>query len=233
VARHPIRNTYQHVLGRCTNPRNARWPDYGARGITICDRWLGPDGFANFVADMGPKPTPRHSIDRINNDGPYAPDNCRWATASQQTRNSRHAHVIEAGGVRQHLRDWAREKGMLESTLCNRLLRSGWDPERAVNAPVDVHITRGITRVDLTGQRFGRLVVLEFAEGKVRHGKKCVALWRVRCDCGVVKVIAGHTMKKLPYPVRTCGSSECRRAYKQTRQEEAHATDPSRTPTPA
>ena len=73
------------MVQRCTNPNNKSWKWYGARGITVCDRWLT---FENFLADMGEKPAGR-SIDRIDNDGNYEPSNCRWATASQQVKNRR------------------------------------------------------------------------------------------------------------------------------------------------
>jgi hypothetical protein len=78
------------MRGRCTNEKLVSWKYYGARGIRVCKRW---DSFECFLADMGTKPTPRHSLDRINNDGNYEPGNCRWATPSQQSRNRRFENV--------------------------------------------------------------------------------------------------------------------------------------------
>lgn len=72
---------------RCLNPNNNQFHNYGARGITVCDRWL--DSFENFYNDMGEPPTSSHSLDRIDNDRGYSPDNCRWATPSEQTYNRR------------------------------------------------------------------------------------------------------------------------------------------------
>lgn len=74
------------MRSRCLNPKAPQYKYYGARGITICERW---NDIENFIADMGEKPTREHSIDRIDVDGHYEPSNCRWATASEQQRNKR------------------------------------------------------------------------------------------------------------------------------------------------
>ncbi|OAH36994.1 hypothetical protein AX777_18320 [Sphingobium yanoikuyae] len=80
--------TWAGMKARCLNPNNKFWPNYGGRGITVCDRWL--NSFEAFYEDMGPKPSPKHSIDRIDVNGNYEPGNVRWATDSEQMQNVRH-----------------------------------------------------------------------------------------------------------------------------------------------
>ena len=81
-------STWLAMAGRCHNPKDQRFTDYGGRGITVCDRWRGPDGFANFLADMGERPAGK-TLDRKDNDRGYSPDNCRWATNGEQASNKR------------------------------------------------------------------------------------------------------------------------------------------------
>ncbi|MGB1272517.1 MAG: AP2 domain-containing protein, partial [Endozoicomonas sp.] len=76
---------WEHVIQRCTNPNNDRYSKYGGRGIKVCKRWMS---FESFIFDMGPRPTQKHSIDRIDNNKGYSPSNCKWSTHTEQARNT-------------------------------------------------------------------------------------------------------------------------------------------------
>jgi hypothetical protein len=94
---HPLFATYNGMKARCYIKTNTKYKNYGARGIKMCKRWLGLYGFWNFVEDMGEKPTPQHSLDRINNNKGYNKSNCRWATAHQQSENRRNVEIGYVG----------------------------------------------------------------------------------------------------------------------------------------
>lgn len=119
------------IVHRCTNPNYEGYRNYGARGIKVCDRWLD---FQNFLADMGERPAGM-SIDRIDNDGDYCPENCRWATQKEQARNTRSIRLIEHRGRTQPLSAWCEELGLPTSTLKNRLDTLGWSVERSLTTP--------------------------------------------------------------------------------------------------
>lgn len=123
------------IKSRCHNPKNKKWHLYGGRGIKVCERWLGKDGLVNFVADMGLRPSPDHSIDRIDTNGHYEPNNCRWATTKVQNRNKRNNNYLEYKGEVKTLTDWAEQFGISRNTVTGRL-NSGWTVEQALELPV-------------------------------------------------------------------------------------------------
>lgn len=92
--KHPLYHTYMSMHKRCENKNYRRYKNYGGRGISVCARWTGIDGFTNFTSDMGEKPTPKHTLDRIDNNGNYEPSNCRWATYKEQAANTRRKPAI-------------------------------------------------------------------------------------------------------------------------------------------
>lgn len=118
---------------RCYNPNNGKFKNYGARGITICDRWR--NSFEGFISDMGFRPSSKHSLDRIDNNGNYEPGNCRWSTNSNQCRNKRNNRVLTLGEKSQCALSWAEEIGMNYGTLIRRK-QLGWTDERALTQPV-------------------------------------------------------------------------------------------------
>ncbi len=124
---------WMNMVQRCTNPLVPSYIHYGARGISMCDRWR--TSYANFIADMGDPPV-GYSIDRINNDGNYEPTNCRWAPRKVQARNTRRNHMIEYLGERLALSEWAERTGLPYATLLHRVT-AGWSPEEALTRKVD------------------------------------------------------------------------------------------------
>lgn len=117
------------MRARCNRRSHRSFVFYGARGISVCDAWSGD--FQAFLRDMGPKPSPRHTLERIDNNGHYSPENCRWATPAEQARNRRNSSLLTLRGRTQPMVDWATESGVPRTTIRERLNR-GWALERAV-----------------------------------------------------------------------------------------------------
>lgn len=107
------------IITRCTNTGRNESRNYVARGIGICERWR--NSFTAFLEDMGPRPSPKHSVERIDNDREYCPDNCKWATRDVQSRNTRRTKLITHDGVTLCMKDWAKRIGMRYGTLYHYL----------------------------------------------------------------------------------------------------------------
>ena len=112
----PLFHAWNDMLGRCRNPNNRQYKDYGGRGISVCERWLV---YKNFEADMLPRP-PGMTLDRINNDGNYEPNNCRWATRKEQQRNQRRAVYVTIEGQQYRAIELAEKYGLKTDTIVSR-----------------------------------------------------------------------------------------------------------------
>ena len=135
--RKPHRKTPEYRIwlkmkARCYVPSNPGYAYYGSRGIGIDERWLT---FDNFYLDMGPRPSPKHSIERRDNNGPYTPDNCVWATVEQQANNRRNTHHITFDGQTLTISEWAKQLGLSRKLIYIRL-RNGWTPQQAFTLPL-------------------------------------------------------------------------------------------------
>jgi hypothetical protein len=132
----PEYRTWQDMLQRCLNPRDTGFNGYGGRGITVCDRWNPSDGgsFENFLGDLGERPGKRYSLDRIDNDQGYEPDNCRWADPKTQARNTRLTVFVTYKGQRMPRAQAVELSGLSTSTVLKRV-RLGW-PESEWFRPV-------------------------------------------------------------------------------------------------
>jgi hypothetical protein len=130
----PEWSIWRAMRRRCYEKNRKTYHRYGGRGITVCDRWLGEFGYENFIADMGKRPSPLHQIDRIDNDGNYEPENCRWVTSKQNNRNRKSNHRVDWNGLNLTVSEWAEKTGISKVTILDRLKR-GWTIERALSTP--------------------------------------------------------------------------------------------------
>lgn len=125
----PEYQVWLQAVERCRNPKNKGYKNYGGRGIFVCDRWKK---FENFIADMGRRPTDKHTLERENNNGPYSPDNCTWATRIKQASNTRRVILVTYENITMSIRRWAFTKGICYGTLYYRV-KAKWPIEKALN----------------------------------------------------------------------------------------------------
>ena len=131
---HPLYSRWKMMRQRCNNPTFPKYKLYGARGIKICPAW---DDFWQYVADMGDCPD-GYTLERIDNDGNYTPENCRWASHTEQAANRRPRvdhKTLTLNGVTKTQAEWSRELGIGETTMSNRS-RKGWSDEKILTTPV-------------------------------------------------------------------------------------------------
>lgn len=134
MAHSPEYKVWRSMIDRCRNPRNNASKNYGGRGIDVCARWA--ESFEAFISDMGPRPSARHTVERIDNDLGYGPSNCRWATRFEQSRNMRSNIFLTIDGERMILTDACRKVGLKRATVESRI-REGWSAEEAISCPVN------------------------------------------------------------------------------------------------
>lgn len=131
LSRSPIYFLWHGMIERCTNPNHNNYHLYGGRGIRVCERWMS---FANFFDDMGHRPA-GCSLERSDNNGPYSPDNCHWATVPEQNRNRRNNCIITFDGKTMCLTEWAEQIGISPSGLKHRITYLNWPLELALTTP--------------------------------------------------------------------------------------------------
>lgn len=132
--RTPEYKSWNAMMQRCTNPRNTSYAEYGGRGIMIAPQWMGPDGFLQFVADLGHRPDGM-TLDRIKSDGNYEPGNVRWATRKVQQNNRQMCKPLTLDGLTLTQSEWTERRGWGKNVIGERL-KKGWTVERALTEPV-------------------------------------------------------------------------------------------------
>lgn len=133
VAKTPEYTAWLSMKNRCYIKSNKAYHVYGGRGIKVCSRWRR--NYSKFLEDMGRRPTPQHSLDRIDNSKGYSPENCRWATKREQNINKRDVRLVTVDGITKCVTEWSEEFGIPKGSIFNRLNR-GWPSKSAVSEPI-------------------------------------------------------------------------------------------------
>ncbi len=180
-----IYSIWNGIKERCRNKDN---PNYGGRGIKICsewesnymefERWALNNGYAENL-----------TIDRIDNDGDYCPENCRWATYEEQANNKRNNVFIPYKGKIQTISQWSKEYNLPPHIVSSRI-KLGWDLDDTFHTPV-----KDLPFDDLRGRRFNMITVLDFAEGYKHKNNRC-KYYKCLCDCGNIFYAKGSNIKK-------------------------------------
>jgi hypothetical protein len=135
----PEYSSWRYMIRRCTNPKDRKYKHYGGRGITVCDEWM--QSFESFISSMGRRPSPKHTLGRIDNEKGYFPENCRWETYAEQNINKRNNHHLSAMGKTQTISEWAKEIGCKYHFILSRI-RGGWKPEEVIRHAIRVSARR-------------------------------------------------------------------------------------------
>lgn len=136
MAHSPEYRIWSHMIGRCHNSADQAFKNYGGRGITVCNKWR--NDFMAFFNYAGKRPSPKLSIDRIDNNFGYKPGNVKWSNRTEQQNNTRVNHLITINGITKNITQWAKFVGIRSRTIHNRL-RYGWSNEKAILEPVRHH----------------------------------------------------------------------------------------------
>lgn len=218
----PEWTAWSSMRNRCFNKKHKSYFRYGGRGISVCGRWLGENGFANFIADMGNKPSPKHTLDRFpNNDGNYEPSNCRWATPKEQCNNRSNNVILTRNGESLTVSQWANRFNITPNSLTIYLMTHSFEdaydyysnhPDERLKILNKRRLRTGsknkkpVIRFDLTGKRFTDLVVIKF-HGQSKKG----SVWECRCECGKTKLITTGNLHDGRN--KSCGCQEKKRKY--------------------
>lgn len=181
-----LQKTFSHMKERCYDESDKRYADWGGRGIGICPEWLeNPESFIEWSVAHGYEIG--LTIDRIDNDKDYSPDNCRWVTLAENNQNRRSSRFYTFNGKTMNLTQWCKEYQMSRS-MVNKRLEMGWDFEKAITTPKRQRNTQ-----ELVGMKFGRLTVLEYSG--FNHSNNRNTDYLCQCDCGNTVIVPANKLK--------------------------------------
>ena len=169
---------------RCSNPNAANYFRYGAKGITVCESW---SKFDQFISDMGQPPSNKHTLDRIDPNGNYTPENCRWADMETQFNNKRNNVHITAFWKTQTIAQWVRETGMSRDMIKHRIFEMNLPPEEALLMQKGSWVQKPVLQYDLQGnfvQRYESLAAMEKVTGLSKKAVNQCLVGKSKSSCG-------------------------------------------------